>query len=67
MEDRVPFPFLLEGGDSQPVEELLLPLKVCLEGADEQALADKNNRLRLYFKQMAASPEVAVNQEYFLG
>ena len=33
MEDRIPFPLLLERGDSQPVEELTLPLEVCLEGA----------------------------------
>ena len=40
MEDRVPFPLLFEEGDSQPVEELPLPLEVCLEGADEQALPE---------------------------
>ena len=40
MEDRMPLPLPFERGYSQPVEELLLPLEVCLERADEQALAE---------------------------
>ena len=40
MDDRIPFPLPFEGGDRQPVEELPLPLEVCLEGADQQALPE---------------------------
>ena len=40
MQDRIPFPFLLQTFHCQTFEQFLLPLEVCLQRADQQALSE---------------------------